>query len=174
MKAVEYFIYSMKEAEFDFLNQFDSIDNALDAIPQPSSSSTVRVYTPLKDMKSLPPDGKWAKEGAKHTAECVHILNDNLKTISLQVKTLNEMIETEDLPEEFTVQGYVLTNYHNYKTIVERLNTMESNVSNILQSVNAIVASKLFTDEERALLRSVDGEPPVKKARVEDGDETAT
>ena len=82
--------------------------------------------------------------------------------------------ETKDLPEDFTVQGYVLTNYHNYKTIVERLNTMESNVSNILQSVNAIVASKLFTDEERALLRSVDGEPPAKKARVEDGDETAT
>ena len=51
---------------------------------------------------------------------------------------------------------------------------MESNVSNILQSVNTIVASKLFTDEERALLRSVDGEPPAKKARVEDGDETAT
>ena len=81
MKAVEYFIYSMKEAEHDFLSQFDSIDNALDAIPQPSSS-TVRVYTPLKDMKLLPPDGKWAKEGAKHTAECVHILNENLKTMA--------------------------------------------------------------------------------------------
>ena len=82
--------------------------------------------------------------------------------------------ETKDLPEDFTVQGYVHTNYLNYKTIVQRLNTMDTNVSNILQSVNAIVASKLFTDEERALLRSVDGEPPVKKARVEDGDETAT
>ena len=83
--------------------------------------------------------------------------------------------ETKDLPEDFTVQGYVLTNYHNYKTIVERLNTMESNVSNILQSVNALVESKLLTDEERALLRSV-GEPTAKKARIGDGDgdETAT
>ena len=104
----------------------------------------------------------------------MHILNDNLKIVAQKIDMLNEMMfdETSDLPENFTVQGYVHANNVNYTAILERMNTMEANMSNILQSVNTIVQSKVFTDEDRELLRSVaaepGAEPDAKRPRTEE------
>ena len=106
VKAVQFFIDEtpdwFKGVESDELS-FDSVEAALDAIPQPlSSSTTVRVHTALKDMKSLDVVMKtWAKDGAKHTAECVHVLNDNLKLVADKLDKHHElMLNIMHVPEK--------------------------------------------------------------------------
>ena len=72
--------------------------------------------------------------------------------------------ETSDLPEDFTVQGYVHTNYLNYKTILDRLNEMDTKLKNMETSISNIVQSNSVRDDG--------AEPAAKKSRTEDDAQT--
>jgi hypothetical protein len=167
MLSMEYFIRKHKDMynDGDLPKMYESVADALAVIPEPD----VMVGSATPDMqmlKPMPPPGKWAKEGNKHIAECVHSLNDNLLIVAQKIDTLNEMMfdETSDLPEDFTVQGYVHTNYLNYKTILDRLNEMDTKLKNMETSISNIVQSNSVRDDG--------AEPAAKKSRTEDDAQT--
>ena len=101
----------------------------------------------------MPVDGKWAKEGAKHTAECVHILNENLKTMSSKLDKHHELM---------------LGIMHVPETVVP--GTFHASLANLQTTID-----KGFTSLHEGIQlygsKGDDGEPAAKKARVGDTDD---
>ena len=109
MLSMEYFIRKHKDMynDGDLPKMYESVADALAVIPEPDPSpDDDQVRTVLKDMKPLDVVMKtWAKDGAKHTAECVHVLNDNLKLVSNKLDKFYELLlqlvnEDQDDDEE--------------------------------------------------------------------------
>ena len=169
MLSMEYFIRKHKDMynDGDLPKMYESVADALAVIPEPDVK--VGSACAMPDMLPLPerpPAKEMAKMKWAYYQECVRVVSNNVMTLAQKIDTLNEMMfdETADLPEDFTVQGYVHTNYLNYITILDRLNEMDAKLKNMETSTSNIVQLNSVRDDG--------AEPAAKKSRTEDDAQT--